>query len=370
MNAGIVSKASLRKQKPAHMGSSSPSGVHLCADRCSSEWHTSACMLWIRRTSNLGALDLQRRLLCRRFADSVKVLADRPTDAASAAATCAPTEPLSGPLTLHEQHMLSVLCALTHRASLVDPSRHQALLRVLWQLSLWTLHEQVAASWAQLLMHLVSAQPALMQPCVRYLVDSFAPPRSVAAAAAGGEDALTAPLAALYAPDARTVTVHALILRTLEQLVLARPLLANAVRDVAGARMPHKLAPLPLLCAYLRGMLALARSPAVGPAMADALLLKAIEKAVELDCEIRWQEIAHHLSGAAVAEEAAAPADNGDASDDDVFAQMAAEARGSQGGAACGEGEGSMEASVEALRLSQRPAHDPRCQLGASCVLC
>jgi hypothetical protein len=55
----------------------------------------------------------------------------------------------------------------------------------------------------------------------------------------------------------------------------------------------------------------LAETPG-GEAIEDTLLLKAIEKVVEIDCEIRWQEIADRLAGAGAAEEEAASSDDED----------------------------------------------------------
>lgn len=109
--------------------------------------------------------------------------------------------------------------------------------------------------------------------------------------------------------------------------------------------------------------------------MEDTILLKAVEKVAELDCDIRWASIASHLAGAAAAaEEAASSASDDDGAagggGGDVFAALADAA---EGAAADEEGDVfDMDGAVDRLHLA--PAAPPaRSQLGvppcASCVL-
>lgn len=173
-----------------------------------------------------------------------------PTAASTSSATAAPSQ--------NDRHLASILQTLALSAAAVDEHAHAELLRTLFSLSLWTAPAIVADAWIDVILHFVSVKSALLQPCVRHLVEAFSPPPAIGIAAAGGPAAAAAPLEARYTADAQTQTVHAAALGALARIVALRPLAAAVVRDAVCARMPHRLQPRPLLCAFMRATLLLA----------------------------------------------------------------------------------------------------------------
>ena len=106
-----------------------------------------------------------------------------------------------------------------------------------------------------------------------------------------------------------------------------------------------------------------------GEPLQDALLLKAVEKAVELDCDIRWHDIAEHLADGAADEEGCSDSE-GEGSEGgergDLLERMAAADARAGGGE---EGVFGMEEAVEHLHLAEDRRGDgakaPAAQPGA-----
>jgi RNA polymerase I specific transcription initiation factor RRN3 len=185
----------------------------------------------------------------RRFVEIVKQLLPPPL-APHAAAPAAPPQ--------NEAHLIGILECLAACAAALDASRHEALLRALYGLSLWHAPPAMSRAWLALLHHLTAARAAHVPAVVAHLVDAFAPPPPLALAMAGGPERAAEPLAAPYAPDARTAAVHDAALSALGALLAQRPLAAATVRDAVGGRMPHRLQPWTRLCPYIHATLLLA----------------------------------------------------------------------------------------------------------------
>jgi hypothetical protein len=146
--------------------------------------------------------------------------------------------------------LVSVLEALSNSSSLLDPFQHERLLCALYRISLWNTPHRVAHAWLDLLLHLASVKASFLQPCVRHLVDTFAPPPR-----------LPVPVVDLeqhFVPDEQTETVHELAIGGLRRLIRQQPLVRQLVQDTVGARMPHTLQPRHMHCAFIRATLLLA----------------------------------------------------------------------------------------------------------------
>ena len=190
-------------------------------------------------------------------------------------AAAAPPPPADAPATAQ---LASILAALSHCASLVDASQHEALLRARYRISLWSAPAPAAHAWLDLLLHLTAVRAVFLQPCVRHLVDAFAPPPRLEAPPGDAEEA--------YEADERTRAVHAMAVGALARLLRHQPLARRPVQELAGERMPHALQPRHMHCAYVRAMLLLAGA---------ALTLSACV------CWWRWRpQMALHLSKPAI----------------------------------------------------------------------
>jgi hypothetical protein len=116
-----------------------------------------------------------------------------------------------------------------------------------------------------------------------------------------------------------------------------------------------------ILKASIQQRLVRAESPA-GAGMADTLLLRTVEKAAELDCDIRWADLAHALAGPAAAGEEGSDSDAGNSDEEDAFARLATED-------AAAEANGDGGDDVHGQHLSRCAPTDPACQLGAHSIV-
>ena len=146
--------------------------------------------------------------------------------------------------------LASILAALCTSAAALQPNTHEGLLKPLYALSLWTAPPVVTEAWLALLLHMGAAKAAFCKPVVLHLVAAFAPPLATAPV----DTAVDAP----YEADAATVQAHGVAVAALARVLRARPLAAEAVRAAAAARMPHRLQPRHVQCAFMRGLLLLA----------------------------------------------------------------------------------------------------------------
>ena len=135
-------------------------------------------------------------------------------------------------------------------------------------------------------------------------------------AAVASEAAMKAP-GALDAPSPPSPAhVSASATRAVEHILVLVPLAATVLRPVLLARMPHATAPKPIQTWYLRNAFRLVESDA-GACLRDPLLAGVVKHMLEMDVEIKWEDIRAPRRGDDGDEGASSASDDPDESDVD-----------------------------------------------------
>lgn len=182
--------------------------------------------------------------------------------------------------------------------SYFDEAAHEALLLQLLGVSLWTCSEAVGDAMLDFLLHLASANSACVQLCLDMLVRNFLPPSSgipafMGVARRGGPTGAGAILAAgkQRAEElGRRAEVVGKVQAALQRLAQLVPTTASRLLPVLLHKLPHKRTDKEFQCLYLEGMFRLAES-AAGEALRDRILVAAVDRLIDIDVEIRWEDI-------------------------------------------------------------------------------
>ena len=273
------------------------------------------------------------------------------------------------------QDKILMLTALVECVSSLDERLHESLLQRLLSVSLWRCGREVGALVVEFCVNLVSTHTgSLLHAVLDVLVQAFAPPPgydldALDAAEArerkggwgaredhpppvpsthhhhhhpfggsgsltGGRDALDAAAthsvvaavaseAAMKAPGALDAPsppspahVSASATRAVEHILVLVPLAATVLRPVLLARIPHATAPKPIQTWYLRNAFRLVESDA-GACLRDPLLAGVVKHMLEMDVEIKWEDIRAPRRGDDGDEGASSASDDPDESDVD-----------------------------------------------------
>lgn len=182
--------------------------------------------------------------------------------------------------------------------SYFDEAAHEALLLQLLGVSLWTCSGAVGDAVLDFLLHLASANSACVQLCLEMLVRNFCPPSSgipafMGVARRGGPTGAGAVLAARKRRAeelGRRTEVVGKVQAALQRLAQLVPTTPSRLLPVLLHKLPHKRTDKEFQCLYLEGMFRLAESSA-GEALRDRVLIAALDRLVDIDVEIRWEDI-------------------------------------------------------------------------------
>ena len=206
------------------------------------------------------------------------------------------------------QDKLLMLSVLTENVSSVDERLHEALLQRVLSTSLWRCSDEVVDLTVAFIVNLVVTHTgSLLQSCLDLLVASFVPPPGHPLEAlkdpglgrwGGGEGSPTPgrahgdPRGASEGGGAvRTAAATtAMVVGAVEQVLTLVPLAAAVCRPILLSRIPHKSSGGALQCQYLRAAFRLVETAAGAP-LRDALLQGVVSHLLEVDVEIKWEDI-------------------------------------------------------------------------------
>ena len=166
-----------------------------------------------------------------------------------------------------------LLRALGQCVSLISERSHERLLQRLLVVNMWACSDAVAASLADLLASLVSAQAACLTPCLEMLVRNFVP-------SPAGSCASPAPPAPA---EERRVLGH--VHAALGRILALVPLAPSALLPVLLRRLPHRRLHVSTQLLFLRSLWRLAEGPC-GAVLRDGILLAVVDRILELDLEV------------------------------------------------------------------------------------
>ena len=210
------------------------------------------------------------------------------------------------------QDKLLMLTVLVECVSSLDERLHESLLQRVLGTSLWRCGPEVGRLVLEFCVNLVSTHTgSLLQACLDVLVSSFAPPpgydldalasdgRGDGGWGAGAPSATRVGLGlGAASPDASDpnpappspAAVSAAIVGAVETILNLVPLAASVLRPVLLSRLPHKSTPGATQAWYLRSAFKLVETSAGAP-LRDALLRGVVAHLLEVDVEIKWEDI-------------------------------------------------------------------------------
>ncbi|KAK9835138.1 hypothetical protein WJX81_000692 [Elliptochloris bilobata] len=178
--------------------------------------------------------------------------------------------------------LASALDALAACSAFFERSAHAALLTEVFALHAWTCPAAARGALLRLLARLV-AHGVLATVCLRRMVACLAPPPAPPAAGECDADSWQPAGADLAVQD----EVIAALTQVLARTPTAPPLLLPSVREELAVRALGRDA----ACLRLRGCLALAEAVG-GGLLREGVLAAAVRCLLDLDVDIRWQDIA------------------------------------------------------------------------------
>ena len=207
---------------------------------------------------------------------------------------------------------LLMLEVLGENVSSLDERLHEELLRRVMGTSLWLCHEDIARLVVQFCVNLMSTHTgSMLATCLDMLVEAFLPPRGYPEGRL--EDELDAYMRTGQSPSLGADAIRedmdddesdpkgppprsaaettAMIVGAITQILTLVPLSATVLGGILLRRIPHKTAVKARQCQYLRAAFALVETPAGRP-LRDGLLRGVVRHLLDVDVEIKWQDIA------------------------------------------------------------------------------
>ncbi|GAQ88796.1 RNA polymerase I specific transcription initiation factor RRN3 family protein [Klebsormidium nitens] len=202
------------------------------------------------------------------------------------------SERLKGPSTQYNQLIgeaekiredVAVLKVLSQSVSHLDERAHEALLLKVFGGSLWISADEANAALLDFAINLASANTAGCLPlCLDMLVRNFLPPALQPGARVTSD--------VLEAQVARKEAVLGAVHKTLERLMDLVPIATSRLQPIVLRRMPHKRLDREVQGNYMESMFRLADGKK-GDLLRDKLLTAVVDHLIEVDVEIKWEDI-------------------------------------------------------------------------------
>lgn len=196
------------------------------------------------------------------------------------------------------QQLSALLRAITRCVASLQERKHEVLITELLDLPLWSAPSSSRAAALDFIVHAVVANGALVQSCLHTLVYSLLPPPGPAAPdPSPGEKWNPLPLHAAVQDD---------VISALTKVLELVPTSAQRLSPLLQSNFPHKLRDRTTHCLYLRGMFTLAESKA-GAGVREHILFAVVDHLINIDVEIKWEDIVDVWTEEAKEEEGGAP---------------------------------------------------------------
>lgn len=184
--------------------------------------------------------------------------------------------------------LVTSLKALSGAVSCFDNVHHE-LLSAIFGMSMWNYSPDVMDALVELIIALAAANGKYLESCLEMLVSNFMPPNSF--------------LELLKQPRGLARKDHVLdrVHSALEDIADLIPLAPMRLRQIVHQKMPNTYIKEALIVVYVENMLRLERS-AMGGVVGDMMLTAVVDKLIDLDVEIEWEDILQDDSGKGIFE--------------------------------------------------------------------
>ncbi|KAE9466310.1 hypothetical protein C3L33_01778, partial [Rhododendron williamsianum] len=184
--------------------------------------------------------------------------------------------------------LVTSLKALSGAVSCFDNVHHE-LLSAIFGMSMWHYSPDVMDALVELIIALAAASGKYIDSCLDMLVRNFMPPYNF--------------LELLKQPRGLAKKDHVLdrVHSALEDIADLIPLAPLRLKRIVCDKMPHSSNKEPMIVIYAENMLRLERS-VMGELVGDMMLAAVVDKLIDLDVEIEWEDILQDDSGKGIFE--------------------------------------------------------------------
>lgn len=182
-----------------------------------------------------------------------------------------------------EKHQLALLLqACSRHVSYIRQGHHSTLVGEFLAILLWNCGEEVLKSLTEFVVKLLVANGSMTSLCLRRLVFCLMPPRPM----------LETPLpGAPWQPTPQQAAVQDEIVKTLADILLLVPTAPKTMLYELSNRMPFRFDNRAAPCMFFRAVYQLSQT-AAGDCIRDGLQSVMVDCLLNIDVEIKWQDIA------------------------------------------------------------------------------
>ncbi|XP_010272854.1 PREDICTED: RNA polymerase I-specific transcription initiation factor RRN3-like [Nelumbo nucifera] len=180
--------------------------------------------------------------------------------------------------------LVTSLKALSGSISYIDIIHHESLLSSIFGMSMWNYGPDVMDALVELIISLAASNGKFVDSCLDMLVRNFTPPKSYL-------DLLGHPRGL-----ARKHEVLDRVHSALSHIADLVPLAPMRLTPIILQRMPHMFDKETLIVIYVESMLRL-ESSALGEFVGSTMLMALVDRLIDLDVEISWDDIVLEDSG-------------------------------------------------------------------------
>ncbi|XP_052196328.1 uncharacterized protein LOC127803829 [Diospyros lotus] len=174
--------------------------------------------------------------------------------------------------------LVTSLKALSGAVCYIDSVHHESLLSSVFRMSMWNYGPDVMDAIVELIISLAGSSGKYVDSCLDMLICNFIPPHSF-------KELLKHPRG-LARKDQVLYRVHS-ALKDITDLVPLAPL---RLLPIVIQRMPNIYSNEPLIVIYVENMLTL-ESGAMGELVGSMMLIAVVDRLIDLDVEIEWDDI-------------------------------------------------------------------------------
>ncbi|XP_057970224.1 uncharacterized protein LOC131159371 [Malania oleifera] len=174
--------------------------------------------------------------------------------------------------------LVTSLKALSGAVSYIDIVHHESLLSRIFEMSMWNYGTDVMDALVELIISLAASSGKYVDSCLEMLVSNFRPPKSFL-------DLLQQPRG-IARKDQVLCRVHS-ALKDIADLVPLAPL---RLLPIIIQRVPNVFDKEPMIVIYVENMLRL-ESGAIGELVGSSMLMAVVDRLIDLDVEIGWDDI-------------------------------------------------------------------------------
>ena len=206
----------------------------------------------------------------------------------------------------NQKQLVALLRGVTRCLALVKEAHHEVLVTEIMDIKLWMVGGAVREAVLSFLCHAVAVNGAFIQGSLHVLVFSLVPMAVPVPVPVGETDVAAAqPLAtssASWMPSVEEVGVQDAVVAATKRVIELAPTAAARLLPLLVSNMPHKVREKDVHCLYLRGAFAIAEG-LHNTGLGDGLIPAVVAHLIDIDVDIRWEDIVEVLTEEAREEE-------------------------------------------------------------------